>query len=72
MCFHVLWGLSVDIIIVILYKYSVPISLNLPITENFLNFYIFKKNKNQKNIACFIHFISYFPHGDQKNVKKGQ
>jgi len=44
--FHVLWGLSIDVMIFILYKLyilspTLTLPLNLPITENILIFYMF-------------------------------
>jgi len=43
-----------DIIISILYKLFSPLTQTLPITQNFLHFYIFKKH----------HLLTWFPHED--------
>jgi len=50
--FHVLWGLSID---KMLFYCSNPLTLNLPIPENFQHFYIFKKHRS----VWFIRFFLY-------------
>ncbi len=68
--FHVLWGLSIDVMVFILYKLYILSPYTAPIP---------KPNHHRRHSAILhfqkthlVWFISWFPHGDQKMSPHGQ